>query len=321
MLTGPGLEALRRMAAALLVTVACVSGAMLAVRAIAGPFRLAHSPINPECALAVALLARLLVGLQPRAEPSPQVAPRHWPMLLVVLATLAAYWPILDMPLITDDYTHIRQIATGEAPTALGCLTHSCGGPHVYRPLGFSTFWAEWELWGTDPFPRHALDLALAAASSLLFLLLARSIGLPPPFDLLAGLLFALNALRPETVAWSGARFDALALLFSLAAALSALRRSGLALAVTVAATIAACLSKESAYVLPLLLAILLVPRWRERTARLRVGATLAAAAFVFAWRWWVLGGIGGYLADNIGAPTILDIQLLTLLKSFLWRI
>ena len=95
----------------------------------------------------------------------------------------------------------------------------------------------------------------------------------------------------------------------------------GLALAVTVAATIAACLSKESAYVLPFLLAILLAPQWRERTARLRVGATLAAAAFVFVWRWWVLGGIGGYLADNIGAPTILSVQPLTFVKSFFWRI
>lgn len=234
-----------------------------------------------------------------------------WSVCLVAAAAACAYLPILWMPLITDDYIHISQISNGQAPTAIGCLTHSCGGPQVFRPIGFAIYWAEWGLWGTAAMPRHALDLVLQVAISVLFVLLLRRLGTPPPFDWLGGLVFALNGIGPERVAWPAARFDTLAILFSLMAALAILRGR---LAVCALATVAACMSKESAFVLPVLLALLVCG------ALIKVWPSFLAAAAVFAWRWVVLKGIGGYV-DQTGAPTVFQFDALKLVKTLLWRI
>ena len=229
------------------VGIAAVSAVLLLARGIIGPFWMMHSPLTAECALAISVLCVLLTGDR-RVREVPAIAQAHWShVVLVLLAAAIGFLPVLSMPLITDDYIHLRQISSGEAPTALGCLTHSCGGPQFFRPLGFATYWAEWELWGTAAMPRHALDLILHAMSSVLFLLLVRRLGVRPPFDWLAGLLFAWSGIHVEAVAWPAARFDTLVLLFSLAAALCVLRGGRIGLLVSVLATAAACLSKESA--------------------------------------------------------------------------
>jgi hypothetical protein len=297
----------------LLCGIAIASGLLLLARGFIGPFRLVSNPINAECALAVSLLIFLLMSREPAR---PRVVPSHarWPIVAVVAAVLAGFWPILSMPLITDDYTHIRQIAGGEAPALLACLTR-CGGSQFYRPLGLAIYWIEWRLWGSAATPRHVLDLILHAVSSLLFLLLMRRVKIPPPFDLLAALLFAWHGIRPETVAWPAGRFDALALFFSLIAALAVMHVGRTGLIVSMLATAAACLSKESAFVLPLLLAAL-----PDRARRSLVSSS-AVAGGIFVWRWWVLKGIGGYTSLGGGAPAILEFHVLTLVKTFLARI
>lgn len=239
----------------------------------------------------------------------------------MLFAALIGFLPILSMPLITDDYIHLRQISSGEAPQPLDCLTHACGGPQSFRPLGFATYWAEWELWDTAAIPRHAFDLILHAISSVLFLLLVHRFGVPPPFNWLAGLLFAWNGIRPEAVAWSAARFDTLVLLFAFAAALAVLRGRWLGLIGSVLATAAACLSKESAYVLPVLLALLLGRAAVTCAGGLLIGSNFAVAAAIFAWRWRALKGIGGYVAQDGATPTVLQFHAVTLLKTFLARI
>jgi hypothetical protein len=280
----------------LLCGIAITSALLLLARSFIGPFRLVHNPMNVECALAASLLLVPLTRREPARSARPSLYARS-SVAVVLAGVFAIYWPILSMPLITDDYTHIHQIATGEAPSPLGCLSHSCGGPQFFRPLGFAIYWLEWDLWGSAAMPRHALDLLLHGVSSVLFLLIVRRLGIPPPFDLLAALLFAWHGIRPETVAWPAGRFDALALFFSLIAALAVLRGGRTGLIASMLATAAACLSKESAFVLPLLLAALPV-----RATRL-LAANFAVAGGIFAWRWWVLKGIGGYAA---GAPSAL---------------
>jgi hypothetical protein len=298
----------------LLCGIAITSGLLVLARGFIGPFWLVHNPINAECAFAVSLLVFLLTRHEHACLPRPS-AYAGWPIVVVGAAVGTAYWPILSMPLVTDDYFHVGQIASGEAPSPLSCFTHSCGGPQFFRPLGFAIYWMEWDLWGSAAMPRHALDLILHAVSSLLFLLLIRRLGIPPPFDLLAGLLFAWNGIRPETVAWPAARFDTLALLFSLISALAILRGGRTGLIVSTLATAAACLSKESAFVLPLLLAPL------ASRAKHLLAANGAVAGGIFVWRWWVLKGIGGYMDLNTRAPTVLEFHGLTLVKTFLARI
>lgn len=143
----------------------------------------------------------------------------------------------------------------------------------------------------------------------------------PPPFDWLGALLFAWNGIRPEAVAWPADRFDTLVLAFSFSAALALLRGGALGLVLSLVATMAACLSKESAYVLPLLLALLLGKRALTRAGRILIGSNLAMAAAVFAWRWWALKGIGGYVGQDGTTPTVFQFHAVTLAKTFLARI
>ena len=297
--------------------IAAISAFLLLIRAIAGPFNgivSIHSPLNLECAIALAVLLWLATG--PAAPQSVRAVPRAsvWPVLVVAGAAGLAYLPILSMPLVTDDYIHLTQASRGDAPTLLACLTQSkCGGPQYFRPLGFSIYAAEWAAWGTAAGPRHALDLVLHVAVSVLFLLLARRLGVPPPLDWLAGLLFALNGIGPEAVAWTAARFDTLAVLLSLVAALAVLRGGRAGLAICVVATGAACLSKESAFVLPVLLAML-------AGLSLPVLSSFAVTLAVFVWRWVVLQGIGGYV-EQTGAPLAFQWDGVKLAKTFLSRV
>ena len=284
----------------LLCGITISSALLLLARGFLGPFRLVRNPINAECALAVSLLLVLLTRRGP-ARPAQLSSYARWPIVVVLAAVGTAYWPILSMPLITDDYIHIHQISSGEAPSPLGCLTRSCPGMQFFRPLGLTTYWLEWDLWGSAAAPRHALDLILHAVSSLSFLLLLRLLRIPPPFDLLAALLFAWHGIRPETVAWPAARFDTLALLFSLIAALAVMREARTGLIVCVLATTAACLSKESAFVLPFLLAAL------PDRARRSLAASFAVAGGIFVWRWWVLARIWGILWFPVNWSTPLE--------------
>src|SRR5438270_2876124 len=133
------------------------------MRGVLGPFSWMHNPLNAECALILSVLVTLLM-----AGPGDRTLERpkrfQWlPVLLVLFAALIGFLPILSMPLITDDYIHLRQIGSGEAPPPLDCLIHGCGGSQFFRPLGLATYWAEWELWDTAALPRHAFDLILHA--------------------------------------------------------------------------------------------------------------------------------------------------------------
>jgi hypothetical protein len=78
---------------------------------------------------------------------------------------------------------------------------------------------------------------------------------------------------------------------------------------------LAALLSKESAYVFPLLALWLLF--LRERLPRWRATAGLfGLTAAVFVYRWALLGGIGGYTDRATGRAAILNIRPLALLKG-----
>ncbi len=83
-----------------------------------------------------------------------------------------------------------------------------------------------------------------------------------------------------------------------------------------------ALLSKESAYVYPLVLLLMLwidgVPL--KRWARL-AGPSFLLTAAVFLYRWRLLGGIGGYRDIGTGRPYILTFDLLRTLKALTARL
>lgn len=285
-----------------------------------------RSPVNLECLFAVSAILLLLTSRgEPGFEAEARVKRTGLAVVGLLIATAASFAPVLSIPLVTDDYTHMRQIRDGEAPPPWRTLTLPNGGPRLFRPVGMTTFWLEWQLWKNKAIPRHVFDLVLHAGSTLLFFGLLRALGLSFPFDLLGALLFCVYGGSPETVAWPSARFDSLALFFSLCAAvcvLAAARNPAVWLYLaTLGATVLACLSKESAFVLPPTLALLLGRDAMTSRGKRLIGVAAAGAAGVFLWRWHVLAGIGGYSNASGDSAEILSFSLLTELKTFFLRI
>jgi hypothetical protein len=140
-----------------------------------------------------------------------------------------------------------------------------------------------------------------------------------------AAAFFGIHGTRAESVAFL-ARFDQLATLFVLAGLLLfdqylESRRGGL-LAASCVVMLCGLLSKESAYVFPLLALWLLA--FRGQWTRRRIRATVpffAIMAATFVYRWSLLGGIGGYTDRATGRPQILNIHVLALLKALTLRL
>ena len=136
------------------------------------------------------------------------------------------------------------------------------------KPEAWSPYWRpvfvlwlalHWRLFGADPRPWHLSGMGLHALVSLLVFVLARRLRLGRGAALFAGLLFALHPAHVESVAWISGATDPLLACFTLLALLGELaaRRRPAWRAAALAATALALLAKESAVVLPLLVASL----------------------------------------------------------------
>ena len=129
----------------------------------------------------------------------------------------------------------------------------------LYRPITSQLFAFQWVVGGGRPVVFHAASLLLMALVALLFWRLASRL-LPPVPALSAAALFAVHPVHVEAVGNVVGQAELLAALFSLLAvdryiawrtdgALGPARRTGLA-----ALTLLAILSKETGYMVPLLL-------------------------------------------------------------------
>jgi hypothetical protein len=121
------------------------------------------------------------------------------------------------------------------------------------------------------------------------------------------------------------ARFDLLAFLFSTVALVAINRfadtRRRIWIAVMVAATLLALLSKEAAFCLPLM-ALCMIPFRRAAAASIAkmAGAMAALCVGAFLYRTWFLGGVGGYQTEA-GAPAILNFHIRAVPETLLFRL
>ncbi|MGD8238117.1 MAG: tetratricopeptide repeat protein [Armatimonadota bacterium] len=165
-----------------------------------------------------------------------------------------------------------------------------------YRPVPELTFALDYSIWKLNPFGFHITSVLVHVANSVLVYLLAYGIFGTRRGAAFCAVLFAAHPIHVEAVVWAKARSAPLALLFMLAALLLyrryAGRSSGAAAAALHGGSLAAfglalgC--KESAIVLPVLLAVYLwcfVPR--RRLPRLLLGLLpfVGMAAVFFAVR------------------------------------
>lgn len=301
-----------------------------------GPFRLAlpvNSPVNAESVVAVSfVLILLLMAWLAKSSPSSERKPacfllsdRIAAAAIIGTASLS-YAASLRAPLLFDSYTHLALASRESFKEALGTFyQHPAMGDFFFRPLGELSYWIDFHWAAFDPLRWNLWNLVVHVLTCLLVYILARQLRQSPIVAMVSALIFALHGSRPEVVSWVAARFDLLATFF-VVLSLVALQRywaagNRLWLGLSVCALLAALLSKESAYCLPLLLICLLAFEERSKTRQILRAAGMFAliAAGMFAYRYWVLNGIGGYKED-LGGATILRFSALRTVRALLFR-
>ena len=247
-------------------------------------------------------------------------------VLGLTLLTITAFWRTIHWYFLSDDFVllkHARSVLDALRP-----LFTAGGGDGFFRPIGYVSlaFTSAWA--GVSPVLWHATALGLHIINTVLVYLLAVRLGRSRMAAIFAAILFAIHGTRPEAVVWIAGRFDLLSTFFVLCGLLFFMRSQNELPAMgsvygfaSLACMILAILTKESAYVFPFLLVLLLVSRRCWSRARL---ATLipfyVVAATLFAYRWVLFGRIGGYRDIQTGAPQALTLGVVHTLKALALR-
>ncbi|HEV2199293.1 MAG TPA: hypothetical protein VGR73_05700 [Bryobacteraceae bacterium] len=313
----------------LLQATLAVSGAVLAARAIWGPFQLGlavRSPLTAESFFGISALLLVLLRARDLRAPSSALPPPTLSFPYVIASILwigiAAWAWSVSFPFVADDYVHVaRSLQT--TPAYWRSYFTVPGADRFFRPFGYLAYVVEARAFATDRFAWHALSLGLHAVNSAMVFLIARTRRYGSWPAAAAALYFLLHGSHPEAVAWVAGQFDLWAAFFFFLALL-AFQRSTAAgnwhwTAASCAALTCALLSKESAYVFPLILILLL---WADRAPARewlgRLAPPCMVTAFVFLYRWFLLGGIGGYRTG--GTPNIYSINPYSAAKALFVR-
>jgi len=136
---------------------------------------------------------------------------------LMVIATIALYWPAIGVGFLGDDFMILHRLRGIERATD---VIRFFRGEffEYYRPLAFVTHAIDWSIAGQNARQFHFTNLLIHLVSTILVLLIGRSLSPRPLAGLLAAALFAFHASNNEAVVWMSARFDLLATCFALAA-------------------------------------------------------------------------------------------------------
>ncbi len=249
-------------------------------------------------------------------------------MASVALLAVLAFGPAAHTYFLSDDFILVsgaQNFRAASLASYAALFTHG-GGDGFFRPLGYlSLYWTSpWA--GLDPVRWHLVGLALHIANALLVYALAGSIGLSRMGAWLASALFGLYGANPEAVVWIAGRFDLLATLFvliSLLAFVHLWEKSSVAAGLIAGVALAlGILSKESAYALPLMMLVFVLSRrgasWNRRFRF--VAPFFLLAGILFAYRWMLQGGIGGYLTAE-GKPQMLALSLAAVVKALVLRL
>lgn len=286
-----------------------------------------HALMNVEGIVALSFLALLYArGGAPSPNPTRFDAMRPALAMAAIAVVIAlAFTPIMQSPFLYDDYTHITDASRFNWSVAARQFGAVDGRGLFFRPLGFFLYWLNY-LWAqANPVWWHVSSVLLHLACTLLTYVLCRELRLSRPASLAGAFLLGLNGVSAETVAWIDARFDLMTTLLMLSSLIFVCRYATTAtlgwLAGALAAGACGILSKESGFCLPLLIASLALFRDRKDWNRIlqAAGSAGVLAVALFAYRWWALGGIGGY-ADAAGEASILHVNVLHTLDALFVR-
>jgi len=154
------------------------------------------------------------------------VPPWFWLGLIILVATLAAYWPVFSAGFIWDDDDYVTQNQALHDADGLRQIWFTPAATPQYYPLVHTTFWVEYHLWGLDPLGFHLVNVLLHATGAILLWRLLAGLKLPGAW--LAAAVFALHPVQTESVAWITELKNVLSAVFYFSAALCYLRFAGL---------------------------------------------------------------------------------------------
>ena len=139
--------------------------------------------------------------------------------LLLVVVTLAAYWPVLRYDFVNyddPDYftsnVHVQKGLT--LPNMVWAF--STGKTANWHPLTWLSLMLDVELFGKGPFGPHFTNLLFHLANTVLVFLLFRCLTAATWRSAFVAALFALHPLHVESVAWVAERKDVLSTFFGL---------------------------------------------------------------------------------------------------------
>ena len=299
---------------ATLLTVAAIMGAVICARMLFGAFHIGPisvtTPLNPEGLFGLSVALMLLTRTKSAGGDS------HWSartalLLAVGVAAISviALWRALGLYFLSDDFILVKIGNSFNAEALRYTISHG-GGDGFFRPLGYISLSLDAAIGGLDPVVWHAIALFLHAMNSMLVMFLARRLGASLFAAGFAGALFAAHGIHPEAVAWIAGRFDLLATLLLLAGLLFLFSAKDFA---ALSCFALAALSKESAYIFPLLVAGYVL--WKRQPLR-RTIPYFALAAILFAYRWSLFGSIGGYVDPATGRHLALSLGLGSTIKA-----
>ncbi|MGD0551685.1 MAG: hypothetical protein ABSB25_03430 [Sedimentisphaerales bacterium] len=134
--------------------------------------------------------------------------------IAIVAGCFTAYIPAIESGYIWDDDKYVTANPLLSAPDGLYRIWFSTDSPSQYFPLVYTTFRAEYQLWGLNPAGYHAVNVAIHCINALLLWVILRRLSIPGAW--LASAIFALHPVQVESVAWITERKNTLMLLFSL---------------------------------------------------------------------------------------------------------
>jgi len=293
---------------------AAVLGVITAVRFLIGPYSIlgiaVNTPLNPEGIFGAIITA--LIALRPSSKEDHPASATPWPVFVAMGAALISLHSALNVHFLSDDFI-IVDLARAWTSANIVPLFTTAGGDGFFRPLGYLSFALDSAIGGSNPGWWHFTALMLHLVNSGLVAMLAARWGASNLVACVAGILFAVHGTHLETAVWVAGRFDLLAVFFTLAALLLFGRNTYLA----IACTLAALWSKEAAYVLPGLVAIV---AWHERRGWRSILPYFTVTTAAFLYRWILLGGIGGYREQG-GQALFYSLKLTTTGKVLFVRL
>jgi protein O-mannosyl-transferase len=257
------------------ILVLAARAAYLATQYFAGAVSAPRYQVESACLLWALAGIAVRIARGRRASdnrPAPK-RPAGWNVLPWMGASLVLYWPALSVGFLSDDFQLLERASR---------LDLTAFNAEAFRPVPLGV-WALLLRAGAGAPVFHLVNVLAHGVNAYLTTRVVET-ALSPPWALIAGVIMLTFPAAPEAVVWSAGVFDVSATLFALLALLVARQygehpttRRRLMLFGVVGAAI---LSKESAIVVPVVLAI---DAWTrgERGRALTIDLAILTAVFV----------------------------------------